>query len=145
MHKPNNIMQHPSRANVWLKIPKAGKHFGGTGVVISGLLKLTHTYNRKSILGLDVFLITWFTVESRSRYYGFGSYVKVLTVCKAVPAVNATISMDSKIVIVPLEIIDKNVLENYKHCLMYLERKTHQWERNYHWKCTYQSGCTWYY
>ena len=51
MLRTHNILQEPSRADLWQTIPNPGKLFGVTGVAISDLLKLTCTCKNNNYRG----------------------------------------------------------------------------------------------
>ena len=77
-------------------IPNPGKLFGGTGVSMYGLLKLTNTCKNKHYRGTGCISSSYYSQqEVRYGSYGFGSDVKFLTMCKSILAINNTISMAS--------------------------------------------------
>ena len=46
-----NLLQHPLHADMWRTIKNIGKLFGGTGVDMHDLLKLTHNYKNENYQG----------------------------------------------------------------------------------------------
>ena len=95
IHTTYELLQKPSREDMWQAIKKPRKLFWGTSVAKYGFLNLPTPPGTKIIMGLNVFPNHRIHQGRQVCKLRFSRYVKFLTVWKYVSAVNNTIYMES--------------------------------------------------